>query len=144
MTTLTKLESLFSDNRNYEQFRAYTEHLKLPCIPFLGAFSCTNFDANFNFFSGIYLTDLLHIDTAYPRTDLTTRSQRDNLINNILRVLAHYQTSTYGTTSSCFPIPYACFITDHLTHIPCVQSYLRERVVYIQELQKFIEDEMYR
>lgn len=49
-------------------------------------------------FSGMYLSDLTYVDSAYPSTGSILESEkRSNLMNNILRIISDLQRScTYG------------------------------------------------
>ncbi|MBZ3889546.1 Ras-specific guanine nucleotide-releasing factor RalGPS1, partial [Sciurus carolinensis] len=112
-TTFEKLDYLMSKEDNYKRTREYIRSLKMvPSIPYLG----------------IYLLDLIYIDSAYPASgSIMENEQRSNQMNNILRIIADLQVS--------------CSY-DHLTTLPHVQKYLKS-VRYIEELQKFVEDDNY-
>uniref|UniRef100_A0A8C2GM77 Ral GEF with PH domain and SH3 binding motif 1 n=1 Tax=Cyprinus carpio TaxID=7962 RepID=A0A8C2GM77_CYPCA len=112
--TFEKLDYLTSKEENCARMREYIRSLKMvPCIPYLG----------------IYLLDMIYIDSAYPASDsIIETQQRTNQMNNILRVISDLQMScTY----------------DHLVTLPHVQKYLMS-VRYIEELQKFVEDDNFK
>ncbi|XP_073455843.1 ras-specific guanine nucleotide-releasing factor RalGPS1 isoform X5 [Aquarana catesbeiana] len=113
-TTFEKLDYLLSKEDNYKRTREYIRNLKMvPMIPYLG----------------IYLLDLIYIDSAYPASgSIMENEQRSNQMNNILRIIADLQVS--------------CGY-DHLVTLPHVQKYLKS-VRYIDELQKFVEDDNYK
>ncbi|XP_066514529.1 ras-specific guanine nucleotide-releasing factor RalGPS1 isoform X2 [Hoplias malabaricus] len=112
--TFEKLDYLTSKEENYTRMREYIRSLKMvPCIPYLG----------------IYLLDMIYIDSAYPASDsIIETQQRRNQMNNLLRVISDLQMSCNY---------------DHLVTLPHVQKYLMS-VRYIEELQKFVEDDNFK
>ncbi|XP_042364818.1 ras-specific guanine nucleotide-releasing factor RalGPS1-like isoform X3 [Plectropomus leopardus] len=109
-----KLNYLTSKEENYTRMREYIRSLKMvPCIPYLG----------------IYLLDMIYIDSAYPASDsIIETEQRTNQMNNLLRVISDLQMSCNY---------------DNLVTLPHVQKYLLS-VRYIEELQKFVEDDNFK
>ncbi|XP_067339305.1 ras-specific guanine nucleotide-releasing factor RalGPS1-like isoform X3 [Channa argus] len=112
--TFEKLNYLTSKEENYTRMREYIRSLKMvPCIPYLG----------------IYLLDIIYIDSAYPASDsIIETEQRTNQMNNLLRIISDLQMSCKY---------------DHLVTLPHVQKYLLS-VRYIEELQKFVEDDNFK
>ncbi|XP_055702930.1 ras-specific guanine nucleotide-releasing factor RalGPS1 isoform X2 [Phlebotomus papatasi] len=110
--TFDRLADIFNDRNNWANLREYSESLKVPCIPYIG----------------LFLTDLIYIDLAFPHTGGGLEpEQRKTQMNNILRVIASYQGSYYG----------------HIQPLPHVQKYL-QNVRFIEELQNIFEEDQYK
>lgn len=73
-------------------------------------------------FTGIFLTDLVYIDIAHPADS----PHRDAKMTVVLKALQKYQTSEYD-----------------IVPVPHVANFLNS-VRYIEELQKFLEDDQYK
>lgn len=146
---------MFDTSDNKRKIRDMHMNCKLPCIPFLG----------------LFLTDLIHIDIAHPHNSFDN-PQRRNQMNNICRLVSEYQQSNYQDMSSltclcdldptntdtCLTANCQCALhhgkayaaglinsdgTIYISEIKYVQNYLNS-FLYIEELQKFKEDENYR
>lgn len=103
-----KFEEFLAETDNRKLLREHMNAAKLPCIPFLG----------------MYLTDLVYLDTVLAQS-VTRQSQAQ--VETIMNTIAFCQNSSY----------------DNLSPKPHIISYLNS-VKYIDELQKFLEDENYK
>lgn len=109
-----KLVDLFSDRDNWTRLREHMNSTALKHNPCIP-------------YLGLYLTDLTMVDLAHPSTGGLESDNRKFRMNNILRLVSELQQSTY-------PL---------LVQIPAIQSYLSD-VRYIDELQKFLEDDQFK
>jgi len=112
--TFDKLVDLFSDRDNWTRLREHMNSTALKHNPCIP-------------YLGLYLTDLMMVDIAHPSTGGLESDHRKFKMNNILRLLSELQQSTY----------------PQLVNMPAIQSYLSD-VRYIDELQKFLEDDQFK
>lgn len=110
-----RIAQLFSEENNNQRLREHMNSLRLQaCIPHMG----------------MYLTDLVYVDVAHPYSGGMESAPRRDAMNNIIRVIADYQAS--------------CNMADKLGPVQQhIQAYLAS-FRYIEELQKFIEDDYFR
>jgi hypothetical protein len=83
LRTFNQLLSLVKEDGNRESLRSHMETIRLPCIPYLG----------------MYLSDVIFINSAHPDTGGLESHERTNKMNNILRVISEFQLSNYGTAT---------------------------------------------
>merc|ERR1711963_165317 len=109
-----KLYELFSEEANFEKLRKHLDVLALTSKDCIP-------------YLGLYLTDLIHIDMAHPYTGGLETNQRMIKMNNILRIISELQRSNY----------------EYLIKNEECHTYLRS-LRYIDELQKFVEDDQWK
>jgi len=112
--TFDKLVDLFSDRDNWTRLREHMNSTALKHNPCIP-------------YLGLYLTDLTMVDISHPSTGGLESDNRKFKMNNILRLVSELQQSSY----------------PQLVPIPAIQSYLSD-VRYIDELQKFLEDDQFK
>ena len=95
-TTFSNLKELVSSNENWKRLRHHLSNTKLPCIPYLGKKIKVKFLPLMFPIEGIYLTDIIRIDTLHPHRGGLETNQRKNALNNICRVISEFQQSNYG------------------------------------------------
>jgi len=109
-----RLADLFSDRDNWARLRDHMNSIALKHAPCIP-------------YLGLYLTDLMMVDIAHPSSGGIDSDHRQFKMNNILRLLSELQQSSYG----------------NLSVISTIQEYLSD-VRYIDELQKFLEDDQFK
>lgn len=109
-----RLADLFSDRDNWARLRDHMNSIALKHAPCIP-------------YLGLYLTDLMMVDIAHPSSGGIDSDHRQFKMNNILRLLSELQQSSY----------------DNLSVISTIQEYLSD-VRYIDELQKFLEDDQFK
>jgi len=109
-----RLADLFSDRDNWARLRDHMNSIALKHAPCIP-------------YLGLYLTDLMMVDIAHPSSGGIDSDHRQFKMNNILRLLSELQQSSY----------------ENLSVISTIQEYLSD-VRYIDELQKFLEDDQFK
>uniref|UniRef100_A0A6G3MG31 Ras-specific guanine nucleotide-releasing factor RalGPS2 (Trinotate prediction) n=1 Tax=Henneguya salminicola TaxID=69463 RepID=A0A6G3MG31_HENSL len=113
-----KYEKFFSEDNNRKQLRSHIDTSQIPCIPYLG----------------IYLTDLIYVDSLYPTLE-TQHKERLERMCCIIKSIQKFQESKYG--SYCIVIEEFVDINPQL-----IDFFLKDR--YIDELKKFVDDRFYQ
>jgi len=108
--TFERLQNLCNEDDNRKRLRAHMMNIRLPCIPYLG----------------MYLADVMYVNSAHPDTGGLESRDRTFKMNNILRTISEYQQSDYS----------------NLEEAPHILHYLSS-IDYIEELQRFKETENY-
>lgn len=129
------LAKVFNDEANFENLRAHCSRVSLPCIPYLGMF----------------LRDLVYVDIAHPKNSTghgLNGNHRDVKMDSILKIIRHFQLSSYGECFShnwrwCNFIYLFDFVLDSIDTIGPIKEFL-SGVRYIEELQKFLEEDNYK
>jgi len=140
---LDKLTALFADESNFENLRAHLGKTDPPCIPYLGMF----------------LRDLVYVDIAHPAPKMTAGSSatmsvttlpaRDGIVNGNRDTRS--TTATLGMSSRMNKMnailnnitKYQKSSVYHIERIPALSEYLSS-VRYIEELQKFLEEDNFK
>ena len=146
--TFSNLKEFVSSNENWKRLRHHLNNTKLPCIPYLGKNeSHASVLSTHLPIPGIYLTDIIRIDTLHPHSGGLETSQRKNALNNICRIISEFQQSTYGLFALRCEVQrwkrVLFLLSEYLKPIECVQNYLAS-VRYMEELQTFVEDQNFK
>ena len=135
--TFDKLLDLFSERDNFGKLREHMNSIALSasasnggCVPYLG----------------LYLTDLVYVDMAHPHSAGIDSQQRRRLkMNNILRIVSELQSAN----SPALKLNQRClnYLKSiryvRIKHVkPAMPNIVSYR--YIDELQKFIEDDNFK
>ncbi|OAF72162.1 Ral GEF with PH domain and SH3-binding motif 1, partial [Intoshia linei] len=105
-----KLTRLFSENNNWSTYRLVEKNAKTALIPYIV----------------VYLTDLMYVNVAYPKSTIFQSHHRNDHLGNIIRTICEFQKCDYS-----------------IKKIPFLHTYL-SCVRYIEETKLFIEDDYYK